>query len=155
YEEMFSSLPQLVTSISRMREVHPFFGYAFLAFKKFKLPIGQTREFKYTYIRDEILEKYYKVGGIKEYFNPFKTTTQWLAPRYESTSLQRIIADTFSTAFLHTKGSSKWGWQPDYVDRLVKIITTTRTKKVPILDLAIWLYRTEFFRQLSENELIN
>src|ERR1700676_1550187 len=32
------------------------------------------------------------------------------------------VADTFSTAFIHTKTRSKWGWKTDYVERLNELI---------------------------------
>lgn len=58
---MYPSIPQLITSLDRLSGVHPFFGYAFLGFKKARIPIGDTKEFKYSFIREEILETYFKL----------------------------------------------------------------------------------------------
>jgi hypothetical protein len=138
---MYVSLPQIVTSLQRLGDVHPFFGYAFLGFKKRELPIGQTVEFSYKNIKEDILDKYYRISNQTGYFNPFKSTTSWVSERYESTSLQRVIADTFSGAFLHEKGSSKWGWDNKYIDVLSKLLNKTKTSKIPLLDLTVWLYR--------------
>jgi hypothetical protein len=139
---MFISLSQVITSLGRLREVHPFFGYAFLGFKARKLPVGYTTEFSYKYIKQDILEKYYRVGQQSGYFNPFKSTTRWVSERYESTSLQRVIADTFASAFIHQKGSSEWGWIDGYTNTLRTIMATTSTSQIPLLDLAVWLYHS-------------
>jgi hypothetical protein len=138
---MFISLDQVITSLERLHDVHPFFGYAYLGFKKRELPVATTTDFSYRYIKEDILDKYYKVAEQPGYFNPFKSTTRWVSERYESTSLQRIIADTFADAFMHEKGSSEWGWQEDYASILRRIMSDTKTAKIPLLDLAIWLYR--------------
>ena len=87
------------------------------------------------------MEKYFRLGDQVGYFNPFKSTTRWVSERYESTSLQRVIADTFSEAFIHEKGSSEWGWQKNYARILRQIMMTTNTSRIPLLDLSVWLYR--------------
>ncbi|MGA8498587.1 MAG: AAA family ATPase [Xanthobacteraceae bacterium] len=140
---MFISLTQIITSLGRLRDVHPFFGYAFFGFKKRQLPIGRTTNFSYRYIKKDILEKYFRIGDQSGYFNPFKSTTRWVSERYESTSLQRVIADTFADAFIHEKGSSEWGWKKNYAVVLHEIMTATNTSRIPLLDLAVWLYRNE------------
>jgi hypothetical protein len=142
-KRMFSSLAQIATSAQRLRDVHPFFGYAFLGFKKARLPVGVTAEFSYKYIKDEILETYFRVRGQPGYFNPFKTTSRWVSERYESTSLQRVIADSFGDAFIHDKGSSFWGWKRDYVKVLIEKMFETGTAPIPLLDISVWLYRNE------------
>lgn len=152
---MYVSLSQIATSLERLQEVHPFFGFAFLGFKKFELNIGETEEFNYSFIRDNVLDEYFKLGDWPGYFNPFKSTTRWLAPRYESTSLQRIIADTFAPAFIHAKGSSNWGWKPDYVSVLDSIMQKTKMSRIPILDLAVWLYRREDLGRSTADELVS
>lgn len=138
---MFLSIGQIATSAQRLRDVHPFFGYAFLGFKKYKLPVGRTTEFSYRYIKDEILESYFRISGQPGYFNPFKTTNRWVSERYESTSLQRIIADTFAEAFIHEKNSNHWGWQKNYLLILAQKMRASGTQPIPLLDISVWLYR--------------
>jgi AAA ATPase-like protein len=151
---MYVSLPQIVTSLQRLGDVHPFFGYAFLGFKKCGTPIGSTTEFHYKYIREEILDPYFKIGGQQKYFNPFKSNQRWVSERYESTSLQRIVADTFSEAFIRKKASSEWGWQRDYVEQLHVLMKKTKTLPIPALDLAVWLYRKNDVREGATQEVL-
>jgi hypothetical protein len=138
---MFTSLSQITTSLERLQDVHPFFGFAFLGFKKVNLPVGTTTLFHYKSIKDEVLDPYFRIGDEARYFNPFKSTQRWVSERYESTSLQRITADTFSSAFIHKKKTSDWGWTEDYVRKLKSIMLNTKTLPIPALDLAVWLYR--------------
>lgn len=141
---MYPSIAQIVTSLSRLAEVHPFFGFAFLGFKKASLPVGSTKSLSYTFIEDEILEKYFKPkNSFDRYFNPFRTTSKWVSNRYVSTSLQRVIADTFGPAFIHTKGSSRWGWQPKYIGILKQLMKKNKSARIPALDIAVWLFRDE------------
>jgi hypothetical protein len=139
---MYLSLAQIITSVERLQGVHPFFGFAFLGFKKAELPVGKKADFSYAAIKDLVLEPYFKVAPESHsYFNPFKTTSRWVSPRYDSTSLQRVIADTFGSAFLHTKKTSEWGWVENYVEVLKSLLNKTQSDKIPLLDLAVWLYR--------------
>lgn len=142
---MYFSKDNLEISLENLKRVHPFFGIAFLGFKKIGLPVGRTVNFRYSMIKEKILVPYYKpsteYGG---YYSPFKTSNtakRWLSPRYDSTSLQRITADTFGEAFIHKKNSHQWGWQVGYVETLDELRIRQRSAKIPAFDLAVWIFR--------------
>lgn len=147
---MFLSKDQIALSVGRLARVHPFFGTAFLALKDANLPIGYTSFVVFTQAADRILQEHYKVANYKGFYSPFLTSNKakrWLAPRYSSTSLQRITTDTFRDALIHPKGSSEWGWQQDYVDKLSGHLDNG---KIPAFDLAVWLFRaTEWSEHVS------
>jgi hypothetical protein len=141
---MYVSAEQLQQSIAALQSLHPFFGTAFLAFKQIDLPIGKTRPLVFSTIMEELLQRYYRPSTRYEgFYSPFLTSSpdkRWLSPRYGSTSLQRIVSDTFADAFLHTKGESEWGWRNGYIQVLQNHLGTQR---VPAFHLGAWLYRDE------------
>jgi hypothetical protein len=142
---MFISRAQLTRSLRALDTVHPFFGTVFLAFKETGLPVGERfTELNFTNTIEAILKKYYyPLPGHIGFYSPFKTSNKanrWQGERYASTTLQRITVDTFGDAFIHPKGSQQWSWQPDYVRVLANHLPKG---KVPVFDLAVWLYRQE------------
>lgn len=77
---MYLSLPQIVTSLGRLGNVHPFFGFAFFGFKKARIPIDETKALSYTFLQNEIMDAYFRpYPGFDRYFNPFKTTSRWVS----------------------------------------------------------------------------
>lgn len=142
---MYISLNQISLSTLRLEALHAFFGFAFLAVKKAGLPVGKTETFTSTYVTSEILSPYYRLlESVPNYFSPFATSnpsSRWISSRYASTSLQRIMADTFGRAFIHSKGSSRWGWVPNYIQILDEIRIDLHSSKIPLLDISIWLHR--------------
>ena len=138
---MYLTSSQIKSSLESLSTVHPFFGIAFLAFKRADLPVGRTGHFVFTQIAEEILFSYYKPSStFKGFYHPFQTSDKskrWLTPRYASTSLQRIAADTFGHCFLHRKTTSEWGWRDDYVKRLRRHLVD---QKLPTFHLATWLF---------------
>ncbi|PSJ56347.1 AAA family ATPase [Kumtagia ephedrae] len=149
---MYPSLSQVVTSVERLSGVHPFFGYAFLGFKLASLPIGTTQEFRYSFIRDSILEPYFRFKGVKGFYNPFKSSKQWVSERYDSTSLQRVIADTFSAAFVRDPDTHGWGWTQNYVQELSFLRESNRSEKIPLFDMAVWYCRNVNIQAASGKE---
>lgn len=142
---MFISRAQLTRSLRALDTVHPFFGTVFLAFKETGLTVGERfTELNFTNTVEAILKKYYyPLPGHIGFYSPFKTSNKanrWQGERYASTTLQRITVDTFGGAFIHPKGSQQWSWQPDYVSVLASHLPKG---KVPIFDLAVWLYRQD------------
>src|SRR5215216_2414161 len=133
---MFLSLEQIRQSLEKLSDLHPFFGMSLLAFKEAEIPVGTTREIVFTQIANDILEKHYQPASTYNgFYNPFKTSDKsdrWLKPRYGSTSLQRITADTFGDTLIHTKKTSEWGWKTDYLKRLQNHLGTFR---IPAFDL--------------------
>lgn len=142
---MFISRAQLTRSLRALDTVHPFFGTVFLALKEVGLPVGERfTEINFTNTVEAILNRYYyPLPGHVGFYSPFKTSNKanrWQGERYASTTLQRITVDTFSEAFFHPKGSQQWSWRPDYVYALANHLPKG---KVPVFDLAVWLYRQE------------
>ncbi len=141
---MFLSPAQIQVSAEELQQLHPFFGIGYLAFKQAKIPVGKSLDVVASQLVEQVLRTYYRVTeSFDGFYSPFVTSNpsnRWLAPRYGSTSHQRILADTFADVFLHQKGTSQWGWCEDYVDRLE---THLRGHSVPAFDLAVWLFRSE------------
>src|ERR1051326_7801497 len=96
---MFLTLAQIERSLSPLRDLHNFFGMSYLAFKRAGIPEGSTITVNFSQIADGILDDYYKPSAsYAGYYTPFKTSDRehrWVAPRYGSTTLQRIN-DTFA-----------------------------------------------------------
>ncbi|MCP4663973.1 MAG: ATP-binding protein [bacterium] len=143
---MYLSLTQLSDSLERLADVPSFFGMSFLAFKEAELPIGQTAHVVFSRIAESSLKRYHKASSAYPgFYNPFQTSDpskRWVVRRYPSTSLQRITTDTFGDALLHPKKSSLWGWRVDYVKRLAAHL---RNRRIPAIDLAVWLFRNELW----------
>lgn len=140
---MFISIEQLEASLQRLKGLHPFFGIAFLAFKRAGLPIGETVIAPQARVCEDILQEYYRpTERFSGFYNPFSSSKGeegWVNSRYGSTGLQRICTGTFRDAFIHEKNSSEWGWSTDYVAVLKRHLGSN--EKINVFDLAIWLYR--------------
>lgn len=140
----YISTEQIVLSAKRLANLHVFFGFAFLGFKKARLPVGASVYLTYNYINEEILKKYFRLlPDVDKFFSPFASSNPanpWVSNRYASTSLQRVVKDTFGDAFVH-KGRSTWGWKEDYVAILRSLMRSTKSARIPVADLAVWLYR--------------
>ena len=151
---MYLSIEQLEVSIQALRTVNPFFGISFLAFKKLPLPIAQSARVNFTELVEEYLQRYYRPSELYQgYYHPFRTSDEskhWFAPRYGSTSLQRITKDTFGDALLHPS-KSEWGWKPNYVATLRKHLGTA---KLSAFDLAVWIFRAEDWPQTIQPDQI-
>lgn len=138
---MYLSIEQISASLGRIHKIHPFFGMSFLAFKDARLPVGEATTIVFTQQAEHILNKHYKVNSYNGFYNPFQTSdkeNRWTAPRYASTSLQRITADTFGDAFIHPKKSQSWGWRSEYIEALKRHLSGVG---VPAFDMAVWLFR--------------
>jgi len=139
---MFLSIDQLRLSLPRLTHLNPFFGMSFLAFKEAQIPVGRPQTLVFSQIAQRILEKHYRpTAAYPGFYNPFMTSDQsnrWTAPRYGSTSLQRITTDTFSDCLIHKKKESSWGWRSDYIDRLRRHLGEQR---IPSFHLGVWLFR--------------
>lgn len=141
---MYLSIDQIERSLQTLQRVHPFFGFTFLAFKRHKVPIGQSERVNFSQVTDSLLKIFYKpTASYTGYYSPFVTSDTskfgWVKPRYGSTTLQRITKDTFGDALVH-KTKVDWGWRSDYLARLNRHL---RNERLPAFDLAVWLLRSE------------
>jgi hypothetical protein len=154
---VFLSIDQLKLSLPCLASLNPFFGMSFLAFKEAEIPIGKTRTLVFSQIVQRTLEKHYRpASAYAGFYNPFKTSDQsnrWTAPRYGSTSLQRITTDTFGDTLIHKKKESSWGWRSDYIERLQRHLGKHR---IPAFHLGVWLFRdNEWPEGVSPRDIID
>ncbi|WP_332701430.1 AAA family ATPase [Devosia sp.] len=140
----YISTEQVLLSAKRLADLHVFFGFAFLGFKKAGIPVGKSIPLTYRYIHIEILEEYFRLlPDVDKFFSPFASSNPsnpWVSNRYASTTLQRVVKDTFGDAFVHA-GKSTWGWREQYVKILADLMRSNRSARIPVADLAVWLYR--------------
>jgi len=155
----FVSIEQLGRSLERLRDVHPFFGMTFLAFKKAQVPVGEEVPINFAEINRAILQAYYRLPTPSDrYFSPFRTSgSGWVSSQHARTTLQRIAKDTFGDAFLHEPNAPLWGWSLRYLEVLQQHLP----QKVPAFDLAAWLFRDREIAQdsrraepVNENETV-
>ena len=155
---MFISIEQLEASLKKLTELHPFFGFAFLAFKRANLPIGDSTRVRQSRVCEDVLQEFYRPTERYEgFFNPFASSKggeeRWVSSRYGSTSLQRICTDTFGDAFIHDKGSSDWGWKTNYVSILKRHLGS---KQISAFDLAVWMFRDRRWpRKATRRTIVN
>ena len=148
---MFINIQQIQRSLDNLQSIHPFYGTTFLACKKEGLPVGQAISFPISVIETQFLDEHYRPDHTSEHFyRVFRVSAKakkWVhRKKYASSTLQSTRTQTdFSQAFIHDANSDKWGWQTDYIStlqsNLVKNSSPYKNEKIPIIDLAVWLYR--------------
>lgn len=144
---MFFTPTQIVTSIDNLYDIHPFLGITFLACKKGKLPVGKTTEFPLDQETEAFLKQYHRLDPTSaHFFQPFTNNKKkWVRHDYSSSGLQAINTQTFASAFIHESNSRIWGWHDNYLSALSAKLK--KGKKIPALDLAVWLYREKDWPQ--------
>lgn len=126
-------------------DVHPFVGITFLACKKARLPVGMETQISVDDLTRAHLDEVHLFPEISQfYFQPFKSIKFWVNRKYPSAGLQAINTQTFDEVLKHEKGSSTWNFSSNYIVALESKLKSLRYRKKPrILDLAIWLYKSE------------
>ena len=162
---MFLSINQIRKSLVNLQSIHPFYGTTFLACKKEDLPIGQAMPFPISAVETQFLDEYYRPDSTSKYFyRVFRVSNrdkQWVSKSYaSSTSQSTRTRGAFSGAFIHERNSGRWGWQKDYISTLKSTLARNsppyRNEKVPIIDLAVWLYRNrKWSRETKSKDLID
>ena len=165
---MFFSQHIIENSLQELEKVHPFFGVSFLVFKQAKLPVGGMEEIKINHLEEQFLQEYYRPDERSEcFFRAYRVSEKnkyWLRADYAWKGSQRVRTG-IRQAFLHEKGSNRWGWRENYVWALKEKLT--RSRPLPAFALATWLYRNEdwpqnstpqdvingFFSQFNVNEI--
>ena len=147
-QKYWISADQLKLSLNRLRSMHPFFGMTYLAFKALNVPSGQQVDLRFSPVMKDFLQRYYRpIGGTATYYySPFQTSdprNRWLTHKYPSGALQRITVDTFRSAIIHEKRKPRWGWADNYVEILDRRRIELGSSRIPIFDLAVWLYRQD------------
>ena len=140
---MYLSKNLIKQALGELELVHPFYGITFLVAKEAQLPVGNVIDFDICHKEQAFFELYYRPNRQTAwYYRVFRAQDKqkyWLRPDYPSKGGQAVRTQTFGRAFIHDKNSSKWGWQPDYVDVLKASVR--RHVPIPTFYLAVWLYR--------------
>ncbi|MXY07787.1 MAG: AAA family ATPase, partial [Rhodothermaceae bacterium] len=124
------------------KSCHPFIGITFLAAKKEGLPVGSAITTSLDGLTRSHLREYHRLAPKSEFFfQPFRSNrdTYWVAANYSSSGLQAINTQTFKDAFIHPRGSRRWGWTRNYVGRIRRRIEESSMHQAPSLAaLAVW-----------------
>ena len=140
----YFSSSQIEEALRILQSYNAFFGITFLVLKKANTPVGSKRRLHLDAENKRFLEKHYRVHPKSEYFfrvfRPTNKAKDWVEPNYASTGLQAINTQTFRDAILHEKNDNTWGWSREYLVHLAARLPH-RTIRLPILHLAVWIYR--------------
>jgi hypothetical protein len=140
---MYVSQEQLRISLKVLdKEVHPFFGTSFLAFKELGLAIGDPRRVDIADQETAILESFYNpVPESEYYYIPLRkvgSTKRWVSKRkYATSGLQKMRTTTFKDVFIHPTNTDEWAWVPGYLSDLKAQL---KGVPVPAFHLAVWLF---------------
>ena len=149
---MFISINRIQMSLDKLKSIHPFYGTTFLACKRENLPVGRLVSFSVSLIETQLLDDYYRPDISSNYFfrvfSISDRSKRWVRRNYSSSTLQSTrTRGAFSRVFIHEINTDKWGWQPNYIDVLIENLSRNlppyRRRKIPTLDLAVWLYRNK------------
>jgi hypothetical protein len=135
-------------AIERLGKFHPFFGITFLVCKENSLPIGSKASFSINSAEKRFLKDFYHPDVTSDYFfQPFRTSSRlghWISSKYPSSGSQSTrTRGHFAAAFLHDRGTDQWGWSESYVEVLAAKLRQDGSGQVPIIWLAMWLFRNE------------
>ncbi len=154
---MFIILDQIRKSLKRLETVHPFFMTTFLVCKEHELPVGKKIQFGINKAERDFLDTYYKPNKESKWYYRVsrvgRKTKSWVDAKYPSSTLQstRTRGD-LSKAFLHERPTDLWGWSGDYVENLSSYLDKKNMSKIPIFDLAVWLFRERLWAEQTTPE---
>jgi hypothetical protein len=141
---VFFSQEQIAQSITRLEELNPFLGTAFLALKEAGLPVGTTSKINFTPTLEAFLQKYYRpLSDHDGFYIPFASSQpkkRWVSNHY-ARNLQNSTKEHFSDVLIHPQGKQEWGWTKDYVQILLQ--KHLSNQQIPTFDLSVWLFRTK------------
>ena len=144
---------QIASALESLQRFHAFFGVTFLSMKKAGVSVGTSITWG-SEQENGLLETYYSPAGApagKKYFVPFRAPEKeefklWKDDRYSGSSLQRARTNAdFRHALVHPT-KKEWGFASDYVSKLKDLLPNDgggNTIRLPLFDLAAWLYRSE------------
>lgn len=159
---MYISLEYIQKALSNLESVHPFYGTTFLACKRESLPVGRVISFAISTIETQILDEFYRPDVSSNYFFRVFTISdkgrRWVRrDKYPTSTLQSMrTRGAFSEPFIHDSNTDKWGWKSEYInilkDNLSRNSPPFRNQRVPVFDLAVWLYRSREWPQETNGE---
>ncbi|MEY9563937.1 AAA family ATPase [Sinorhizobium fredii] len=141
---MYLTAEAVLHAIEVLRaNVHPFIGITFVACKHYGLSVGSVDSLSMDKLTEEHLDKHHRLDHrSSHYFQPFKSAASWVKQRYPSTGLQTVNTQTFLPVFKHPRGTAKWGFAEDYLDRIIEVLKEKKfTTEIPADALAVWLYK--------------
>ena len=143
---MFIPIEILIKSLNEIIVFHMFYGTTFLVFKKGEIPVSSTKNFAIDMEERKFLDQHYKPKRSSSwYYRPMRPTQKdrfWLDSRYPGSGSQSTrTRGKIAAAFIHESNTQIWGWQKNYIDILATQLP--KSKKIPVLYLAIWLYREQ------------
>ena len=146
---MFITANHVKQALETLAKVDPFYGITFLVCKKLQLPVGRTMELSLNKETRKFLEHYHKPFKTissdqgTPYYRVTRTSDQnrhWLNFNYASSGLQSTNTQKFKDALTHPIKSKEWGWNNDYVEKLVDKLPGNNYK-ISVFYMAVWLYR--------------
>jgi hypothetical protein len=154
---MYLSISYVIESIKRLGAIHPFYGITFLTCKANSIPVGKQIEFSMDNSNKIFMDRVHSIyPASKYYYQPYISNSHdkhWVTQKYPSSGLQAINTQTFGPAFLHTKKEKSWGWATDYVNFLSDQLPGK--KLLPIIDLAIWIFKDKCWPEETDlNKII-
>lgn len=146
------SAGQLARSLERLQAFHAFFGVTFLSMKQSGVGVGTPTTWG-SQQEEALLRQYFSPAGAppgKPYCVPFgrkdPETWFWKNTKYSGGTLQRArTTDNYSEALEHPS-AKEWSFTKDYLDKLEALLplgTNGKRERIPLFDLAAWLYRHE------------
>ncbi len=146
----FVALGRIGRALDSLKRFHAFYGITFLSMKESGVAVGKPIVWGSSQ-EGELLRKFYTPPGAlptKPYLIPFgKADSQygyWRHEKYSAGTLQRArTTDNFAAAFEHPSREA-WAFAPNYLDVLEGQLPKNdkgRPVRIPVLDLAAWLYR--------------
>lgn len=149
---MHVSVGQLAQALEKLQLFHAFFGVTFLSMKRTGVGVGAATVWG-TAQEDGLLRMYFTAAGAppdKPFCVPFgrkdPESWYWKNSKYSGGTLQRArTTDNYREALERT-GTKEWAFAADYLDKLEALLPAGpggSKLRIPVFDLAAWLYRHE------------
>lgn len=148
----YISAGQLARSLEKLQAFHAFFGVTFLSMKHTGVEAGSPTVWG-SQQEEALLRRYFAPAGAppdKPFCVPFGRKDPdswfWKNAKYSGGTLQRArTTDNFREALEHPS-KREWSFTADYLDKLEALLplgTDDHSQRIPLFDLAAWLYRHE------------
>ncbi|GAB4208796.1 MAG: hypothetical protein Fur0019_14970 [Tibeticola sp.] len=148
----YISAGQLARSLEKLQAFHAFFGITFLSMKQTGVAVGTATAWGGQQ-EEALLRRYFAPAGAapdKPFCVPFGRKDPeswfWKNAKYSGGTLQRArTTDNFREA-LERPSTREWSFTADYLDKLEALLPASpdgHKQRIPLFDLAAWLYRYE------------
>jgi hypothetical protein len=148
----YISAGQLARSLEKLQAFHAFFGITFLSMKETGVAVGTATAWGGQQ-EEALLRRYFSPAGgppDKPFCVPFGRKDPeswfWKNAKYSGGTLQRArTTDNYREA-LERPSTREWAFTADYLDKLEALLpigADGQKQRIPLFDLAAWLYRHE------------